>query len=197
MLITLSVGEFHKQQLNSSLLRHKTLLLATKPILLERRNFRFVSVGAPHVLHNMSPSPSTTSLSHPSASPRQLAVSGCVDFCNIWLFHFGRREKTAPRVLVEFLPSCYVRHTHTMAAAVFHSGGLNCREEYLSIKHCLTCGRSVPSKHIAQTSMRRQEGKVWISSRIWNIFIKDYFSTTLEVLWNVEKIPVYWSTYSV
>ena len=94
-----------------------------------------------------------------STSTRRLSPRRLLQYLTFPLCCFGRREKTAPRVLVEFLPSSYVRHTHTMAAAVFHSVGLNCREEYLSIKHCLTCGRSVPSKHIAQTSMRRQEGK--------------------------------------
>ena len=95
-----------------------------------------------------------------STSTGRLGLRRLLQYLTFPLFHFGQREKTAPRVLVEFLPSCYVRHTHTMAAAVCHSGGLNCMQEYLSIKHCLTCGRSVPSKHIAQTSMRRQEGNV-------------------------------------
>ena len=114
-----------------------------------------ISCCAPDVLHNMSPSPSTTSLSHLSASPRQLLP----DYCNNWLFHF---TTTLEKLLLVFSSNSSPAVTSVTRTQwlLKQCTIVDCREEYLSIKHCLTCGRSVPSKHIAQTSIQRQEGKV-------------------------------------
>ena len=45
-----------------------------------------------------------------STSTRRLTPRRLLQYLTFPLCCFGRREKTAPRVLVEFLPSSYVRH---------------------------------------------------------------------------------------
>ena len=56
------------------------------------------------------------------ASPRQLLPDRLLQYLTFPLCHdFG---KTAPRVLVEFLPCCYVRHAHTMASKTVYYSGL-------------------------------------------------------------------------
>ena len=86
----------------------RTKLYSSKGILLEKRN--------PVAISDLylSARPTSSTICHlppqrPLCPPLHVNSPSGADYCNIWLFHFASDEKTAPRVLVEFLPCCYVR----------------------------------------------------------------------------------------
>ena len=111
-----------------------TKLNTSKAILLKSREREvsdlYLAVARPTSSTICHPDPQQPLASHLSnlspPSPRQQKTSPLLQYLTFPLC-YGLREKTAPRVLVEFLLCCYVRHAHTMAATV--SGSLHSTAE--------------------------------------------------------------------